>query len=90
MCIRDSLWYSEVGEAQDWWGLTTLGWVPPRMSPGPRGPRPVSYTHLRAHETVLDLVCRLLLEKKKTCVLTRVIAYQTININITQCATMRV
>ena len=27
--------------------------------------RPVSYTHLRAHETVLDLVCRLLLEKKK-------------------------
>ena len=28
-------------------------------------PRPVSYTHLRAHETVLDLVCRLLLEKKK-------------------------
>jgi len=28
-------------------------------------PRTVSYTHLRAHETVLDLVCRLLLEKKK-------------------------
>ena len=27
----------------------------------------VSYTHLRAHETVLDLVCRLLLEKKKQC-----------------------
>ena len=28
----------------------------------------VSYTHLRAHETVLDFVCRLLLEKKKkTC-----------------------
>ena len=26
---------------------------------------PVSYTHLRAHETVLDIVCRLLLEKKK-------------------------
>ena len=25
----------------------------------------VPYTHLRAHETVLDLVCRLLLEKKK-------------------------
>ena len=25
---------------------------------------PVSYTHLRAHETVLDLVCRLLLENK--------------------------
>ena len=29
------------------------------------GHDPVSYTHLRAHETVLDLVCRLLLEKKK-------------------------
>mgnify|MGYP003380885691 CR=1 FL=1 len=27
---------------------------------------PVSYTHLRAHETVLDLVCRLPLEKKNT------------------------
>ena len=26
---------------------------------------PVSYTHLRAHETVLDLVCRLLLENKQ-------------------------
>ena len=25
---------------------------------------PVSYTHLRAHETRHDLVCRLLLEKK--------------------------
>ena len=31
-----------------------------------KGMIPVSYTHLRAHETVLDLVCRLLLEKKKT------------------------
>ena len=26
-------------------------------------PEPVSYTHLRAHETREDLVCRLLLEK---------------------------
>ena len=33
---------------------------------GARHHHPVSYTHLRAHETVLDLVCRLLLEKKKT------------------------
>ena len=32
---------------------------------GRTGADPVSYTHLRAHETVLDLVCRLLLEKKK-------------------------
>src|SRR5450756_2866556 len=30
-----------------------------------RGLDPVSYTHLRAHETRHDLVCRLLLEKKK-------------------------
>src|SRR5665648_706893 len=30
-----------------------------------RGDEPVSYTHLRAHETRHDLVCRLLLEKKK-------------------------
>ena len=30
------------------------------------GSGPVSYTHLRAHETVLDHVCRLLLAKKKT------------------------
>ena len=29
----------------------------------------VSYTHLRAHETVLDLVCRLLLEKQKNTIL---------------------
>ena len=28
-------------------------------------PVAVSYTHLRAHETRHDLVCRLLLEKKK-------------------------
>src|SRR5674536_375288 len=28
-------------------------------------PTPVSYTHLRAHETPEQLVCRLLLEKKK-------------------------
>src|SRR5665811_2551367 len=30
----------------------------------PDATQAVSYTHLRAHETVLDLVCRLLLEKK--------------------------
>src|SRR5674476_1577105 len=29
---------------------------------------PVSYTHLRAHETGRNLVCRLLLEKKKKIV----------------------
>src|SRR5664280_1294485 len=51
--------------------LTLNGFVIPQ-SPARKGPglfaralaAPVSYTHLRAHETVLDLVCRLLLEKK--------------------------
>src|SRR5680860_212037 len=35
-------------------------------------PGPVSYTHLRAHETDSYLVCRLLLEKKKTTETTRI------------------
>ena len=38
----------------------------------------VSYTHLRAHETVLDLVCRLLLEKKKKYTLNTLINTITI------------
>ena len=35
----------------------------------------VSYTHLRAHETVLDLVCRLLLEKKKNITQSAILSY---------------
>ena len=31
------------------------------------GSEPLSYTHLRAHETYLHLVCCLLLEKQKFC-----------------------
>ena len=38
--------------------VSRIGWGEPLLR------CPVSYTHLRAHETVLDLVCRLLLEKK--------------------------
>ena len=38
------------------------GWPPPERFT--RWLDAVSYTHLRAHETVLDLVCRLLLENK--------------------------
>src|SRR5450756_2719867 len=34
-------------------------------APSAEGSQSVSYTHLRAHETRHDLVCRLLLEKKK-------------------------
>ena len=37
----------------------------------------VSYTHLRAHETVLDLVCRLLLEKKNKRLKTTLQCYKT-------------
>src|SRR5664280_2236208 len=45
------------------WG--TLPWTARNRAFGPLiGLGTVSYTHLRAHETVLDLVCRLLLEKK--------------------------
>src|SRR5680860_1751813 len=38
---------------------------PPVLPEGVIGSSPVSYTHLRAHETDSYLVCRLLLEKKK-------------------------
>src|SRR5660398_327661 len=44
-------------------GLRELGRVPPAPVMGIVVP--VSYTHLRAHETKANLVCRLLLEKKK-------------------------
>src|SRR5450756_2295083 len=44
---------------------------------------PVSYTHLRAHETRHDLVCRLLLEKKKNKENTKIID-QTNKIKKTQ------
>ena len=66
MCIRDSFqvtWLSGTDAAAvDSW-LTAQGY-PTRTALIPTFP--VSYTHLRAHETVLDLVCRLLLEKKTT------------------------
>ena len=69
MCIRDR------------GGIILLGKAPTNrpLDPAPTieggvgrqygGTDPVSYTHLRAHETVLDLVCRLLLEKKKKNIL---------------------
>src|SRR5678809_1639861 len=40
--------------------------------------RPVSYTHLRAHETGRNLVCRLLLEKKKKKIRYNVIEAETL------------
>src|SRR5450756_49385 len=48
--------------------LIFRGWLTPGpLTYGDWGyhSNPVSYTHLRAHETRHDLVCRLLLEKKK-------------------------
>ena len=65
MCIRDRS--KRVAR------LATRAPVPVEVIPFARRPvadylaslGAVSYTHLRAHETVLDLVCRLLLEKKK-------------------------
>ena len=64
MCIRDRLFthglseeaYGEVNfMARGIYHANIINTVSPTS---------VSYTHLRAHETVLDLVCRLLLEKK--------------------------
>src|SRR5665811_2387477 len=49
-----SIWYPE--------GYPLLVSDQPLTSPQ-GGDLPVSYTHLRAHETVLELVCRLLLAK---------------------------
>ena len=39
--------------------------LPDDLSGSANEAKPVSYTHLRAHETVLDLVCRLLLANKQ-------------------------
>src|SRR5678816_4831419 len=47
--------YKTLGRLED------KGYVSSRLG----DPTPVSYTHLRAHETPEHLVCRLLLEKKK-------------------------
>ena len=51
----DVLWQMGTDHA----GIATEMVVSRNLAPDP-------YTHLRAHETEADLVCRLLLEKKKT------------------------
>ena len=66
MCIRDRFYlFAALVEDGDKWlvALAALALVNTAIS---AYYYPVSYTHLRAHETVLDIVCRLLLEKKKT------------------------
>ena len=75
MCIRDShrarlhqsvalvVDVSEARQGRD--VLAAVVGTEEQFTPGVEGRSDaVSYTHLRAHETVLDLVCRLLLEKK--------------------------
>ena len=64
MCIRDS--GEEVAEFLEVFGVDrdTRRHRMAAEADQQAGGAPVSYTHLRAHETVLDLVCRLLLEKK--------------------------
>ena len=65
MCIRDR--FSTAAENQPSVEINVLQGERPLAKDNKNLGRfiPVSYTHLRAHETVLDLVCRLLLEKKK-------------------------
>ena len=69
MCIRDSPGAGLSGGRGDRRAACAEpdAGVGGRQPPGRirRGGPAVSYTHLRAHETVLDIVCRLLLEKKK-------------------------
>ena len=55
--------YARANPTEDGLEFATPVTVPEGLSVGGNYD-PVSYTHLRAHETVLDLVCRLLLEKK--------------------------
>src|SRR5678816_1932439 len=45
--------------------MDTLDYTSGKVNEGSKAIMPVSYTHLRAHETPEHLVCRLLLEKKK-------------------------
>src|SRR5450756_1659355 len=52
-----------VGASTEAWALRQPSFSPIRL-PSVHTRVAVSYTHLRAHETRHDLVCRLLLEKK--------------------------
>ena len=72
MCIRDSAASGPDDELARFsnFGAHSVDLAAPGI--GVLSTLPVSYTHLRAHETVLDLVCRLLLEKQNKQPLLRV------------------
>src|SRR5450756_1624758 len=53
------------GDSRDWLNVSEVQTSARFRSIEIDGRTTVSYTHLRAHETRHDLVCRLLLEKKK-------------------------
>ena len=65
MCIRDRTKVVGAKKAREMWMLCRKYPAQEAREMGLVNTVAVSYTHLRAHETVLDLVCRLLLEKKK-------------------------
>ena len=78
MCIRDRYKVEQLPWPADWAALFGRA-APLVMEIGfGSGLFPVSYTHLRAHETVLDLVCRLLLETKKQTIVYVYIRHYTL------------
>ena len=64
MCIRDSVVAEPFDRGAERAELLLHPFVAAVEVIDPLDLGAVSYTHLRAHETVLELVCRLLLEKK--------------------------
>ena len=76
-CIGDSLCTSEINWTMNG-PVTGSGTGYPTFNFSVAGSytlTPVSYTHLRAHETVLDIVCRLLLENKKNIIHITTLSY---------------
>ena len=65
MCIRDSITFDDPAKKEDDYVDEQVLHMRKLLKTSLEDLDPVSYTHLRAHETVLDLVCRLLLETKK-------------------------
>ena len=64
MCIRDRGLTVDAISGEEIAGVIENAYKTPPETIARTIKAPVSYTHLRAHETVLDLVCRLLLAKQ--------------------------